>query len=208
MIEDEQLLAALDGGPSFELWPSGNLRVGRRWCFSGDEIERRLGPLGIDYGSLNLVVERIGREPATALQTAYLKGSLHAVLPHRGLDTLLKARVSADVSLRLGMALRLDINGRYQGKSLEPIIRGLLRSGADPDKASASGETPLMLAMKRILDQTELVRLLLEAGADPGKRDGRGNTLLQAGADVHARNSFQETPLLSAAAKGRVEVMD
>ncbi len=119
LLDDQTQIGALGGPPAFTLWPGGVLRQGRRWCLSGDRLENALAPLGIQYASLEMSVERIGREPSTGLQTAYLQGDLYGILPHRGHDTKLRARVELDLPPTLGLALRLDVSGQFEAD--EPL---------------------------------------------------------------------------------------
>ena len=52
----------------------------------------------------------------------------------------------------------------------------MLESGANPDPADNSGDTPLHIAAS--LGQTEVVQALLDAGADPNARSTEGRTPL------------------------------
>jgi ankyrin repeat protein len=90
----------------------------------------------------------------------------------------------------------------------------LINAGADPNRASRNGNTPLLLAAQR--GYVEVSRLLIGAGAKLEARNQFGNTallaavqnaqlesvrlLLAQGADVFARNSNGETALTLAQA--------
>lgn len=62
------------------------------------------------------------------------------------------------------------------GKPDHRIVRALLKRGANPDRVSSDGTTPLFEAV--ILGHTEIVRELLAHGANPNVRDPRGHTAL------------------------------
>ena len=57
------------------------------------------------------------------------------------------------------------------------VVRELLAAGADLNKASMYGWTPLYLASRE--GHVEVVRVLLAAGADPNKASNNGTTPLQ-----------------------------
>lgn len=103
-----------------------------------------------------------------------------------------------------------------------PMIRLLLRHGADGDKAANLwGETPLMISAKA--DFPEAMRLLLDKGADVTRRSNYHETalhfaahhytvdtiniLLDAGADVNALDRIGQTPLHIAAHHNRRDVV-
>jgi ankyrin repeat protein len=84
-------------------------------------------------------------------------------------------------------------------------VRALLERGADPNAQAVYGETALMLA------DPDVVGILVEAGADVDARNGTGRTalisatdvdkvraLLAAGADVDRAGSDGATPLINA----------
>ncbi len=56
------------------------------------------------------------------------------------------------------------------------VLRALLRNGADPDKGTAEGRSPLMNAASEC--RPESVTTLLEFGADPNLKDADGLTAL------------------------------
>ncbi len=103
-----------------------------------------------------------------------------------------------------------------------PMVRLLLRHGADGDKAANLwGETPLMVSAKA--DFPEAMRLLLDKGADVTRRSNYHetalhfaahhytvdtiNVLLDAGADVNAVDRIGQTPLHIAAHHNRRDVV-
>jgi hypothetical protein len=90
-----------------------------------------------------------------------------------------------------------------------PSMRLLFARGADPNLASANGQTPLMMAAAR--GNVEAMRLLIEKGAEVNARDGAGETalmfactcgdagavrlLIEKGADVKVKSKRNETAL-------------
>ena len=100
------------------------------------------------------------------------------------------------------------------------MIRLLLVSGADKDKATTAGATPLILAVSG--GHLELVRLLLVSGADKDKATRAGVTplflaaagghlemtrlLLDSGADKDKATTDGATPLFEASSGGHLEV--
>jgi ankyrin repeat protein len=104
-------------------------------------------------------------------------------------------------------------------------VRGLL--DADPSAASAlAGDGFPALGLAAYFKQPAIVRLLLDRGADPNQAaaNAAGVTalhaavssnqlqaaewLLDAGADVNARQQMNYTPLMGAAANARAELLD
>jgi ankyrin repeat protein len=104
-----------------------------------------------------------------------------------------------------------------------PIIRALLRAGADLEAGSRSGTALDVAALDRRED-SEIVRLLLDAGADPNSLDNGGNTalidacawgnsetvrmLLAAGADPNRVTKDGSTALNTAEAYGLPDMPD
>jgi ankyrin repeat protein len=105
-----------------------------------------------------------------------------------------------------------------------PVMRRLKQAGADPGLTTGKGSTALMAAagLGRILGENtlpeskllEAAKLAIELGADVKAADGFGNTalhyaayhrlstlvqlLVDRGADLEARNMYDETPLWAA----------
>ena len=89
-----------------------------------------------------------------------------------------------------------------------PVMKVLLRAGAEVDIRCWGGGTPLYVAVQ--MGQLVAARRLVEAGADPISTDHQGNTLLhvacfngrvdiarwllQRGVDPQAKNKLDETP--------------
>jgi ankyrin repeat protein len=100
-----------------------------------------------------------------------------------------------------------------------PGCAALLRNGVDHDARDETGATALMHAAA--VAPGAIVRQLLDAGADPNLADRAGATalmwathdaervrlLLAAGANVNAMRSDGVTPLITAAIRGRADVM-
>jgi len=95
----------------------------------------------------------------------------------------------------------------------------LLDAGAQPDLAGVDRQTPLVAAVMH--RQTETVKLLLAAGADPSAGEQYDTApilfatdveiarlLLDAGADVDARDGGRATALIGAATIGDVALVD
>lgn len=92
-----------------------------------------------------------------------------------------------------------------------PLLRTLLRAGADPNAPDGNGYAPLMWHLGDYNDMeahAAMVRELITAGADPNGRDEFGNTplmaglcgycapvLIDTGADVNARDTEGRTVL-------------
>jgi ankyrin repeat protein len=135
-------------------------------------------------------------------------------------------------------ALALLKSGQGRARSLDPssanvlelaaargeaeVVRELLLRGADPDRVSERGFTPLGAAAFN--GQQALLRQLARAGADLQRWGATGQTplhlaslagqaaaagqLLQLGAELEALNRQRESALDVAAANGRGDVMD
>ena len=99
----------------------------------------------------------------------------------------------------------------------DDVVKVLLDMGADPNRGTENGLTPLNF-VKLHGNSTGVVKLLLEAGADPNKGNDNGikplhlaagtchtemvRLLLDAGADPNAATVTGETPLLWATEHG------
>ena len=93
----------------------------------------------------------------------------------------------------------------YQYESSPDVLRELLQGGADPNAASADGTTPLMMAAglgyRSYQPHTPRGR-----PAPPVEEAVR--VLVEAGADVNARNEADFTPLHAATFRGLNEVIE
>lgn len=177
-----------------------------------DQIIETMISCGVD---LNRKEKRDGK---TVLHAAF-RGNLHGRL--LGLILSQNPDVNAgDAEGITPLLVALDSRGTF------PHFLGqLLRAGADPNKPDKSGETPLFHACKKDKPwQVELAKILIKEGADihysvRPSRDtplhvaaAHGNTrmvllLLENGAHIEAKNSFDETPFQLAASHGDLHLM-
>ena len=101
------------------------------------------------------------------------------------------------------------------------MVDGLLKAGADPNAATAAGETPVMTAAHS--GNAQVMRLLIARDANVNAREIlRGQTalmiavaenhedavrlLIDAHADVKARSKHEFSPLLFAAQQGNIAI--
>lgn len=109
-------------------------------------------------------------------------------------------------------------------KNIE-IARMLIKSGANVNKISSDGHTPLKIACSAYESPPvdDMVKLLLENGADPGiynngtdgplhyaamyKQPGAVKQLVQYGANVNAKGSYGRTPLIYGVSSARLPDM-
>ncbi|AVP87656.1 hypothetical protein phytr_7160 [Candidatus Phycorickettsia trachydisci] len=98
---------------------------------------------------------------------------------------------------------------------IEEIKQIITQDDCDLDKTDISGLTPLNLALKTDTNNKEIAAILLKAGANPNIPDASGSTplirasanglhdvvelLIEKGADIHAKGSFGNTALHTAA---------
>jgi ankyrin repeat protein len=100
-----------------------------------------------------------------------------------------------------------------------PVVRALLKAGADPNRQERYGFTALHFAVKK--DRVDVVQALLDGGADPNlqselgytplntvqAREGSVALLLAAGADPNLRDYSDRAALHNAAQAGEPEVV-
>jgi hypothetical protein len=94
-----------------------------------------------------------------------------------------------DVDLQGLAALHHAVKGKKTS-----LIDWLIKSGANVNVADASGDTPLMLAVKSN-EQSEVYEPLLKAGAKPNLKDSEGNTALHVAASNKTSSRLLETLL-------------
>lgn len=90
-----------------------------------------------------------------------------------------------------------DTAGRYTALHLaaaslrKDVVQVLLRAGADPNAADASGWTPLHHIVVAPDPRFLLVLELVEHGADPGRRAGAWKTAKELAADTGRQELFR-----------------
>ena len=92
------------------------------------------------------------------------------------------------------------------------LVQPLLKAGADVERTSMGGASPLVVAVSRREVPTEMIQRLLEAGADLGVRDPSGGLVFHA---LRARRDDialwllgKEAPVNRPDAEGRTELME
>jgi ankyrin repeat protein len=125
-------------------------------------------------------------------------------------QTALRNGAEADCANRDGLpglsilAKKRYLNTKTQMEEWEPLekefidIAGvLLDAGADPNKCTQGGYTPLMHAAAT--NQMELLRLLLARGADPNLYTERGYTALMQATNEHRKEAMEDLLIYGAA---------
>lgn len=140
----------------------------------------------IDRRPVHLIAAPGGTRNPDMLEVLARSGAdLNVIDPYTGLTPLAAAMIVPDGDSAQGI---IEL-----ARSLS-LTRQLLRLGADPDRALARGETPLMIAVA--LDNLPAAKLLIEHGARTDARDSSGATAL------HRAQILQRSPEMIAALIG------
>lgn len=146
----------------------------------------------------------------TALSWAAGRGGVNAV------DTLLAFGADPEIDDKSGYtATHFAASGAYESKA---CLHSLLRGGANLNRKSNWGSTPLHHAVNR-----QSIELLMQYGADINAKNAYGLTpvfltcqgnnlvcalaLIESGADIEARTVFGNTPLLQAIRCGAKDIV-
>ncbi|CAD7702193.1 unnamed protein product [Ostreobium quekettii] len=165
-----------------------------------------------DGADVNVSLGFEGACPCTALILSSDAGNLQIV------QALISADADLDAATAKGAATAI-FAASQKGRSA--IVDVLIAAGADVEKARSTGATPLMVAAENA--HAGVVGALLRGGADAGAADGVGQTalhlasmkigeasreiaeaLIDAGANIEARDADMWTPLIWAAHFGNV----
>ncbi|GFN85230.1 serine/threonine-protein phosphatase 6 regulatory ankyrin repeat subunit c [Plakobranchus ocellatus] len=184
-------------------------------------------------GSMETVGALLNRGADLNMPYSYRKSVLEiamAYLEKTDLMEMIKFLVGKDANVNRGHG---DYSPLVAASLNHPdVVSYLLQNGAEVNEVGDNlGNTPLTAALSHsILDNGELrssthcrsiVETLLSAGADPNKPKNDGETalhlaldseitnlLIQAGADLEARDDCGQTPLLVAACTHRTDVIN
>ncbi|MFH2001560.1 MAG: hypothetical protein ABIK28_17890 [Planctomycetota bacterium] len=116
-VWNEELIDAFARCTAPRLWPESPLSKGQCWSYSGRDLEERICLIDIQGGKMDLNVERIGAEPTTRLETAYIRGTLETKIDlEDGLMADFSAHVEIDLPLSLGVPFRVKFEGRLSGQ--------------------------------------------------------------------------------------------
>lgn len=95
-------------------------------------------------------------------------------------QTLIKAGARADVPNRLKRTPLHNVLQMWEWKPEQTqIVKLLLSNGADLNRPTNHGDTPLMLAAAKCPPTPDFVKLFIDAGADRKARDKKGRTALE-----------------------------
>lgn len=193
-----------------------------RWVMkAGIELQRcklELSSLGVKKNPDEVLRSLVDREHGDIAAVYVMKS---------GAKDMVKGSVynvnGAPNSLSRNTGWREDISTLWLAaeKGFVPVVRALLSRGADIEKPSKNGATPLFRASQE--GRVEVVRVLLEHGADIHKTAKNGATplhaaseqghadvvreLMKRGAMINMVTKLRSTPLHNASQNGNTEVL-
>lgn len=149
-------------------------------------------------------------------------GAMHQAAKLGRLDALeLLLEFGGDVNLRTSRSQQTSLMLATNAGKEPAIIRKLLSSGADVNAIDQSGDTALLMAVRR--NDFELTRILLEAGANREINDRFGQTplilaarkgnsqiaslLLDSGANINQKDVNGQSALVAAIRSGRKTIV-
>ncbi len=177
-FQNQELHRVMGGNLPFELWPGKPLTQGLAWAFRGQDLARRLAPLGVLDGRINLRVASIGPEPNTGLQTARIIGRFNGqVESGNGISMDYITRVEIHLPLRLGIPFHFEFTGpvsysvqtQSDGRQQNTIFNGQY------DFVQSSSPSRTVLAA---LDAADAAATAAAADSDVDRRDEEGATPL------------------------------
>lgn len=115
-VWDNDMVEAFANPLAPELWPTGNLRMGQTWSYSGADLARRLTMLSAKGGQIDLKVDRIEQESSTGLTTAYIRGKLRTKVDFDPVPLDFDARVEIDLPIAIGVPFMVKFDGALSGQ--------------------------------------------------------------------------------------------